>query len=581
RAARVPGRGAPAGAPFAVWHSPAAGRAAVDALLELDVPGAPLERSHGRIAAHVRDAAGRRIPADVERVAAGSVWGGTFPRALAESILPGIGREFLGYHVNEVTSAREGERLRVRARLGVTPRGELDVEATRLRLTRELSDPAVETVEVEAWRPARLRLRFADELPGHGLRCYRVFRGNARGPSESAPTGGRTADGGAWIESEHWRAAAGPDGRVRLLHRASGAAIDDAVRLVSEGDRGDEYNFDPVPGAPVCERLERVRIRLVRAGDAAAALAIEGRLRVPESLALDRAARAHRAVALPVALRLWLAAGLDRVDLELSVDNTARDHRLRLHARAPFAARRFRVESAFELVERPIAPAEDAFGPARAAELPIGACPQRAFACIDDGTRALSVANRGNAEVEALREADGSSSLAVTLLRAVGHLSRGDLKLRRGHAGPPFETPGAQVPGAHRAELSLRLHGADDADAAAHAHRFVYPPLVVAGGGPADAPLRDGARLVELDDPGVVVSAIEPRADGSTVVRLYESSGRARGVSLAWNAPGRWTWEAIDLAEHPDSAARIQVDGARARIELRACEIRNLRARRV
>ncbi len=580
RVAAAPGGGAAAGDPFAVWHSNAAGSALVDALLELDVPGAPLGRGRGRIAAHVRDSAGRRIPADVELVSAGSVWGGSFPRALAESILPGIGREFLGYHVNEVTAVREEERLRVRARLGVTPRGELDVEATRLRLTRELADPAVQSVEVEAWRPPRLRLRFADELPGHGLRSYRVFRGHARASGDGALASGRGADGSAWIENEHWHVAAAADGRVRIVRRADGVAIEDALRVVSEGDRGDEYNFDLVPGAPIVEHPERARVRVERAGEAAATLAIDARYRVPESLAADRAGRSTKTVALPVSLRLRLAPGLDRIDIEVSLDNTARDQRLRLHVRAPFGARRFRVESAFEVVERPIAPPADAFGPGRAAELPIGACPQRGFASIDDGARALTVANRGNAEVEAVSEADGRSSLAVTLLRAVGFLSRGDLRLRRGHAGPPFATPGAQVPGRHRAELSLRIHGADDADTAAHAHRFVYPPLAIAGAGPDDAPLRDGARLLELADPGVVVSAIEPRADGSAIVRIYEATGQPRSVSLHWNAPGDWTWEAVDLAERHDPAARIEVSGARARIELRAFEIRNLRVRR-
>jgi len=177
-------------------------------------------------------------------------------------------------------------------------------------------------------------------------------------------------------------------------------------------------------------------------------------------------------------------------------------------------------------------------------------------------------------------EPDGSTSLAVTLLRAVGFLSRGDLALRRGHAGPPFETPGAQVPGSHRAELAIRFHGAADADTVAQQHRFAYPPLAVAGAGSGEATLKDGARLLELDDPDVVVSAIEPRADGSAIVRLYEAAGRPRRVDLAWNPPGEWSWQAVDLAERPDPKARIELDGPRARVSLRPCEIRTLRVQR-
>ncbi len=569
RIAAPPRRGARAGDPLAVWNPNAGGPALVDAELELDVPGSA-GRDRGPLAAHVRDGAGRAIPAEVEILGPGSSWGGSFPRGLAESILPGIGREFLGYHVNAVSWSRDGERLCVRARLGASASAELDPQALKLELARALADAAVQTVEVEAWWPPRVRVRFADELPGHGLRSYRVYGGRARAAGDAAVSSGRAADGGAWIANATWRIEASPDGRVRIARRADGTVVENALRVVSEGDRGDEYNFDPVAGGALVDGFARARVRVERAGDAAATLVIAGSMRVPESLAPDRRARSSRAVAIPLELRVRLAAGLDRIDVGVALDNRARDHRLRLHARAPFAARRFRVESAFEVAERPIAPAADAFGPGRASELPIGACPQRSFAAIDDGEGALTLANRGNAEVEAVHEPDGRSSLAVTLLRAVGFLSRGDLALRRGHAGPPFETPGAQAPGPQRADFSLRWHGAGDRDAIAHAHRFAYPPLGFAGGGTETAPLRDGARLLELDDPGVVVSAIEPRSDGSAIVRLYETLGQPREAALRWCAPGAWTSEPVDLGE------RASV----ARPELRPFEIRTLRLTR-
>ncbi len=567
RVAPAPGRGEKAGDPFVVWNPNAGGPALIDAELELDVRGAKT--------AHVRDSAGRRVPAQLEIVGAGTSWGGSFPRALAESILPSIGGEFLGFHVNEVESRRDGERLLVRARLGAARHGELDVAATKLRLSRELADPGVTTVEVEAQRPPRVRLRFVDDLPGHGLRSYRVFGGSARAAAEDAVTAGRD-----WIENRHFRVSAAADGRVTIARRADGAAVEDALRVVSEGDRGDEYNFDPVPESPPVERPARVRVRVERAGTAAATLVLGATYRVPESLAPDRASRAARMVALPVSMRIRLSGALDRIDVSVGLDNRARDHRLRLFARAPFAASRFRVESAFEVADRPIAPAADAFGPERPAELPIGACPQRAFASISDGTHSLSVANRGNAEVEAVPEADGTTSLAITLLRAVSHLSRGDLRLRRGHAGPPFETPDAQVLGSHQAELALRFHATTDSDWIAALHRFAYAPEVAAGAGGDDAPLRDGARLVTQDDPEIVVSAIEPRADGSAIVRIWEASGRPRTASLTWHAPGEWTWEAVDLADRLDPRAELRRDGPRVTLPLRAYGIRNLRVRR-
>jgi len=568
----APGPGAAAGDPFVVWNGNAGGSALVDAELELYVPGAAPKTGAKRVTAHVRDASGRRIPADVQVVGAGSSWAGSFPRSLAQSILPAIGGEFLGHHINEVTFERDGERLKVHARLGSSALGKLDVAETHLRLTQALSDPGISTIEVEAERPPRLRLRFADTLPGFGLRSYRIFRGPARAADDL-----RVTSGPHWIENRHWRISASPEGRIQIVRRDDGVTIDDAIRIQSEGDRGDEYNFDPVPDSAPVERPSRVRVRVERGGEAAASLVLTASYRVPEALTPDRTARSKKTVAVPVTLRIRLSADLDRIDLESSLENTARDHRLRLLLRAPFRASRFRVESAFEAVDRPIEPPPDAFGPGRAAELPIGACPQRSFASIGNGRRALSVANRGNAEVEAVHEPDGTSALAVTLLRAVGFLSRGDLRLRRGHAGPPFETPDAQVPGRHGAAFALRLHAADEPAAIASLHRFAYAPRAVAGAGQANSPLRDGDRLLEQDDPEVVVSAIEPREDGSTIVRFYEAGGRARSATLSWNAPGDWSWQAVDLSERPDPRAELLRDGSRVTVPLRACQIRNLR----
>jgi alpha-mannosidase len=367
------------------------------------------------------------------------------------------------------------------------------------------------------------------------------------------------------------------DGRVSLTHRDQGTRVEDALRVVSEGDRGDEYNFDPVPGGAPVERPDRVRVSLGPASENEVSAVIAAKYRVPTELAPDREARARSSVTLPVTLRIRLIAGLDRLDVEGTVDNTARDHRLRLHVRAPFAARRFEVESAFEIAERPIDPPRDAFGSESPSELPVGATPQRSFATLDDGQRALTVANRGSPEVDAVPEADGTTSLAVTLLRAVGWLSRGDLRLRPGDAGPGLATPGAQVSGLHRAELSIRLHPVDSIERVSEAHRFAHPARAWIGGGPVDAPLGDRARLVEIDDPAVVVSAIEPRADRGAVLRLYNASPQPRDVSVRWNGMGARTLEPVDLIERPLPDRPIRGEKTRATLSLRPWEIVTLR----
>jgi alpha-mannosidase len=567
---RVPkaGFGRGAGAGLVAWNPHGSGAVGVEGALELDVPPGRTPRLH------LRDADGRRLPARVEREDAGATFADyRLPAAVVAVLLGGFPEAFMGLVPCGVRVLRGGAGLAVDLLLGSEALAHFDFATARRQACAFLADAGDTPVRYRARRLPRLRLGFVDALPGYGLRVYRVAKGSAGTRTQLRAE--RTTHGAAMIENAAWRVEVAPDARVRCLHRPSGAILEDAIRLVSEGDRGDEYNFDPVPGALRVERPERVRVGLERGSEAEVGLRIDARYRVPVALTPDRADRARRRVGLSARLRLRLWEGLDRLDLALEVDNSARDHRLRLHLRAPFRAERFEVESAFEVVERPIDPPPDAFG-ASPAELPVGATPQRGFASLRAGARAFTVANRGSAEVEAVAEADDTTSLAVTVLRAVGWLSRDDLALRPGHAGPPLETPGAQVPGPQRCELSLRLHAADDPARSSEAHRFSVPALAFPGEGPG--PLEDGARLLELDDPQVRISAFEPRGRGAGLVRLYNASPQPRSPRLRWHEGGHL--EAVDLAERPDPGLPLerQSDGA-VRLALRAWQIATLRWR--
>lgn len=576
-AAPARGFGRAAHDPLVVWNPGAGDRAVVDAELELGVP-----TRGGKLGLfHLRDSEGRRIPVAAELLEPErELFSQDLPKGAAPFILDAFREHFAGHWVRDEHFHVEGGVLHLIVRVSELP-SRYDYVAARKRIDAALASDEVERFHVRAVRTPRLRLRFADTLPGHGLRVYRVARGRAEAAGTSRVSCGKAALGGAFAQNTHWRVEVDATGRVRLEHRADGTLIEDALRVVSEGDRGDEYNFDPVPADPPVDRPEKVRLRAIAQGEARVAVEIQGRYRVPAGLAPDRLTRDERHVSLLVTLRIELHEGVDRVDVNVDIDNTARDHRLRLHVRSPFAARRFRVESAFEVAERPLEAKPERPDEPPPAERPYATVPQRGFASIDDGTQALTLAARGAAEVEAVKEADGKTALAPTLLRAVGWLSRQDLVLRPGHAGPRLTTPGAQVPGPQRQEFSLRLHALHETEWLARAHAFAHPPVAFPGGGTARAPLRDGVRLVEVDDPEVVVSAIEPRDDGA-IVRLWNSTPTARRVRVAWIDP-RASLEAVDLLEQPDPANRLEPaegEGSAVVVLLGPCRIATLRIRR-
>jgi alpha-mannosidase len=558
-----------------VWNPHGAGRASVDAELELDLP----RTAQGRIRPfHLRSADGRRVPAAAELLQEGAQLADFELSANgAGHLVEGLPPDFAGSAPRSVRWRRAGER-RLEVELRLAASGDVPVEAAKQELRALLASGEFDRVRLRVARVPRVRLRFADELPGHGLRGYRVQPGKAGPAAARSDLRAARSAGGGQLENAVWRVEARSDGRIDLTHLPSGRSVADAIRIVSEGDRGDEYNFDPVPEGVRVERPQRVRIS-AEEGEAEASLVLAARYRVPLELDASRRSRSRRSVVLPVELGLRLRAGQDALEISVDLDNTARDHRLRLLVGAPFAASRLRVESAFEVAERPIAPGPEHFGP-RPAEFPVGAGPQRRFASVDDGELALTAANRGGGEVEALPGAGGGpTQLALTLLRGVGWLSRPDLALRPGDAGPALPTPGAQVPGRHRLEFAVRLHPATEPGWIAEALRFAAPPLALPGGTGAPGALGDGARLLEIDDPALLLSACEPVSDGGVRVRLWNASDAPRSARVRLAAPGAGPLRPVDLRDEPDSRLTARPVGDAVVLELRPWQLATLRAR--
>src|SRR6185369_9063124 len=99
--------------------------------------------------------------------------------------------------------------------------------------------------------------------------------------------------------------------------------------LEDRGDRGDSYDFDPVKedsgASPVALSWERHRHP-----SGIARLLIHRVVHVPAALEPTRKRRSAELVPLRVSIEARVVPGVARVDLEVRVENTARDHRLRL-----------------------------------------------------------------------------------------------------------------------------------------------------------------------------------------------------------------------------------------------------------
>ncbi len=517
----------------------------------------------GGAAYALSDADGRDVPLFVEAGASEVLLDAELPPADVRPHILGMqSREYLGLVINDIRLQREGSILRAAVTLDRMPRGRLDLPRLRAEWLAQLDDPRLQSVAVKARTgvPARAVFR-APRLTGHGFTRFTLQQ---REPAPQAAS--HAADTGE-LENERLRIRVDPQGWLQITDKQTGLVLPRCIWFVDDGDRGDEYNFDALAGQAVTGPATPPVITVEAPNDVVTTVTVKQLYEIPRCLEADRETRSAERASVPITTIVRLYAGVPRVDFETTVDNLAADHRLRVHFQTPLVVRSAFMEQAFGTVERLLE-----LEPASEFEQPTGTVPQKTFTCIQDGRCGVALFNRGIPEVE-VRSFDGGTDIALTLIRAVGWLSRGDLRSRRGPAGPGLETPEAQALGTHRFTYALATFAGDwqTAGIVAQAYAFAFPPIAVM----TDAhpgPLADDAALVQCDNPQVVLSALTAgKRPGTFITRWYNSSGQEQDAEIT--IPRATRVRAVDLLEKPTRTRARRLKGQRWRLQLRPFEI--------
>jgi len=260
-------------------------------------------------------------------------------------------------------------------------------------------------------------------------------------------------------------------------------------------------------------------VRRIAGGPLVAALEMRFGMRCGTAVAAGR--RGHVAVTLTVMLHTDSPV----VRCILDIDNQARDHRLRARLPTGLVGGVALAGAPFGSVARAPVVADAADYPL---ETPVRTAPAQRFVVAAAGPRGIAVLAPGFFEYEWTPAGD----LALTLLRAVGELSRANLWSRPGHAAWPVPTPDAQCLGPQRVELALAPLTASDlerGDVVPALWEDVFVP-------PHATWLRDAVTLerapveVTLEGAGLVYSAMKPAQTGaSLVLRCYNATDRQAG----------------------------------------------------
>ena len=399
----------------------------------------------------------------------------------------------------------------------------IDLEPTREELLA-LGEAGATVRFKQELAPTRGVVFAAASVPGFGWRSYHVASGD--GPATAV----RVDE--ARLENEHLSVTVDPGDGTVTVETPDGVRVA-GIRLVDGGDGGDTYNYSPPATDRLVEAPDTVTVHVVERGPVRAALEVVATYSWPAAAVGDMRACARRedtTVPCVVRTRLELRAAERFVRVHAEIDNQARDHRLRVHCPLPAPVTGSDAECAFAVVRRGLT----AEGGPHEAGLPTFV--SRRFVDCSDGTVGLAVLHDGLLEYEVVED---GRELALTVLRAVGYLSRVEPSLRPNPAGPMELLEGAQLQGLQRVDYALLPHRGDwrAADLYAAADAFLVPlerarvAATTSGVAAAGQALRvEGAEVSAVTrEAGGLSVRVFNAAPSPTTVRLETDGGPASG----------------------------------------------------
>ena len=160
-------------------------------------------------------------------------------------------------------------------------------------------------------------------------------------------------------ENEHIALEIQPDGTLRILHKASGKVYERIGSYLDDAEIGDGwYHCHTADNRVVSSIGSPCTIEVESDGPAQAVFRVTNEMRVPRRIERStyHVHHMHRSedwVSMPVTTRVILDKGSDVLRIRTTVQNTARDHRLRLLAETGITGEQYFASEAFGFVDRP------------------------------------------------------------------------------------------------------------------------------------------------------------------------------------------------------------------------------------
>lgn len=313
------------------------------------------------------------------------------------------------------------------------------------------------------------------------------------------------------------------DGTITLLDKARGARYQGLLCYQDDGDTGDPWvRRTPLDNPVILSSGQPVRVAVKEAGPLLTSFEITQELLIPQSATQDLKSRSSTLTPIHLVTTVTLRRGARRLDVTVKLNNTAKDHRLRVLFPTFLAATTSQAGSQFDVLTREIT-LEDT---STWVEPMPHTHPHRQFMDISDGTLGLGILTEGLMEYEV--SDDASRTIAITLLRA--------FQQRNSVRGIEYpEQKDSQCLGEFEARFAIYPH-AGDWDAGEVMQEALQHNTLLKSfefGSSDHGTLPAAGSFLTLAPSALVLSAVKRGEDGqSVVVRCYNPTDHAVNATL-------------------------------------------------
>ena len=349
------------------------------------------------------------------------------------------------------------------------------------------------------------------DVPAMGYKTFEI-----KGTPEASCEKAGIAKGNR-LENDKLSVTVNKNGTIDVIYKKTGKEYKGLNFYTSQGEVGNAWNHRSPEGDKKFSSIDaNAKIYVAENGELSATIVSELQFEVPESCEVKQS---DVLTQIPLKTSYTLQKDADFVKVCVELNNTAKDHWLRVNFPTGIKTEYSYSDSHFDIVKRNVKVPDSTGWVERA----YGMQPLRTFAEVCDGENSFAVMPKGLFEYEVFED----TVMALTLIRACRiKLAVSEEKVTE------LPDEGVECPGKHTFEYALNF-GEDEITTLPNkaAEIFANVKCAVCGRGKGSLPLESS--LFEIGNKNVHVTAVKKADDGNgIIVRMFNPSEERQTVNL-------------------------------------------------